>query len=599
MSTFSSPVNAKALLRQAEHLLRLQRFAEAEAVYAGLEQAFPGDAAILNGKAILLNKTGRTDAAIGLWRELLARHPDMPAPLINIGLAQRAAGRVAEAIASFEAALAAQPSLFDAHFNLGATFLAAGLHDRAIAHLEAAAAARPGHARTAVLLVQAAQGICDWARIEAAMPFLAAEAARAEADRPCAITPWLSLRLPLDRRQRLAIAATAARPYLAAARPDALPAPSPTGPADGRLTVGYISGDFRPHPLMHLAAGLFKRHDRDRFRIHAYPVNRPDAESARILQEGCDRVTGLDGLDDRAAAAQIRADGVDILVDLSGPNRLMRPGILAWRPAPLQMLYLGFAGTMGGKLHDCLIGDAVVTPPEHDGDYAETVLRLPGSYQINDCDQVIGAPVTRRQAGLPETGVVYACFCSADKIERAVFATWMAVLRAVPGSVLWLLGGVPMLQANLCAAAEAAGVSAHRLVFAGWRPKPEHLARLALADMHFDTGTYGAHTTGSDALWAGVPLITVCGDALPARVGTSLLQAAGLPGLVCADWDAYRQLAIELGHDAVRRDALRHAVLAARQSALFDTRQTVRHLERLYEDAWAARDEPAVAVSQL
>ena len=584
MSTFLRPANADTILRQGEQLIRGRRFAEAEALFAQLALFFPEDAAVLNGKAILLSKTGRTAEAIDQWRRILDRHPDAVSLLINIGLACRSIGRVDEAITSFETALAVRPGYFEAHFNLGATYLAAARYDLAIPHLEAATGIRPDHAKAAILLAQAAQCVCDWPRLEGALPRIEAEIAKAEAGRACAITPWLSLRLPLSRRQRRAIAAAASQSYSAAAGHDALPPLRRTGRGGAEtLTIGYISSDFRTHPLMHLAAGLFKRHDRSRFRVHAYPVNVPSPDAARVLREGCDSVVDLSHETDRAAAARIRDDDVDILVDLSGPNRLMRPGILAYRPAPIQALYLGFAGTLGGQLHDYLIGDAVVTPPDHDADYAETVLRLPGSYQINDCEQAIGRPVTREQAGLPEQAMVYACFCSADKIERPVFETWMAVLRAVPGSVLWLYGDSPILQSNLRGAAAAAGVDPQRLIFAAWQPKPDHLARLGLADLHFDTGTYGAHTTGSDALWAGVPLLTVLGDGFPSRVGASLLQAMDLDELICRDWPDYRALAIDLGRDAGRRHSLGQKVRQARQTCdLFNTDKTVRALEDLY-----------------
>lgn len=613
MPTSLSPAEVGALLQRGQSLLQSGRYHEAATVYADLERCCPDEAAVLNGKAILLNKTGRIDDAIAVWRRLLDRHPDMAAPLINIGLAQRAAGRVAEAMASFTAALAMHPGLFDAHFNLGATYLIAGRHTAAIDHFMAALAARPGHVRATVLLAQAAQNVCDWDRLDAAMPVLQAEIAKAREGQPCAITPWHALRLPMSRQDRLAIATVAARAMEARAMETqametqagapAAPRPQPRPAADGRLTIGYISGDFRTHPLMQLTAGLFRRHDRTRFRILAYPVKQPDAAAARILQEGCDGVTDLSGLDDPAAAARIRADGVDILVDLSGFNQFMRPGILAFRPAPVQVHYLSFAGSLGGRLHDYLIGDDLVTPPEHAADYAETVLRLPGCYQINDGDQQTGPAITRAQAGLPETGTVFACFCSADKIERDVFARWMAVLAAVPGSVLWLFGDSAALQDNLRRAATAAGIAPGRLVFAGWLPKAEHLARIGLADLHFDTGTYGAHTTGSDALWAGVPLLTVPGDSFASRVGASLLQAAGLPELICADWDAFQALAIALGQDADRRAALRHRLQAGRDSCdLFNTAKTVRGLEALYQQMWderltASGIQPAISSS--
>jgi protein O-GlcNAc transferase len=417
------------------------------------------------------------------------------------------------------------------------------------------------------------------------MPMLRAEVARAAAGKPCAISPWFSVRLPFSRAERKAIAQVTTRAFAAPSSAFAVR----RGRRE-RLTIGYMAQDFRDHPGLYLTAGLYRRHDRARFRVHAYPVKTPDAFGASILAAGCDLVSDLSALPDADAASRIHADGVDILVDLSVVGVFNRQGILRLRPAPIQVSWLGFAGTMSGHLYDYLIGDAVVTPPAHEKDYLEQIVRLPESYQINNRDQVLGPVPTRESEGLPEAGFIFACFCSADRIERDVFRRWMNILRQCPGSVLWLLGSSTTLQTNLRRSAAQDDVDPLRLVFAGRQTKAAHLGRFALADLHLDTGTFGAHTTGSDALWAGVPLLTKIGDGFPSRVGASLLHAIGLPELIAPDWDSYERLAVHLAQHPDRLAVLKEKLAANRLTQpLFDTDRSVRDLEALYETLWSAK----------
>ena len=587
----TDPADGTTTFALAEFLSRRNRFAEAEPYYHRLLAAFPNEPALLNSVAVLLSKTGRGAEAIELWRQVHAANPKLAAPLVNIGLVLRQAGDATGAVEQFERALATDPNSFDAHFNLGVTYMHAKKLEMAIAALETACRLKPDHVRAAVLLAQLSQAVCDWDRLDRAMPMLRAEIDKAVAGRPCAITPWFSLRLPTSRRERKAIAEMASRAYEDAAAPLAStlgftfqPAAKPV------LSIGYISGDFHDHPILQLTTGMYRRHDRRRVRVTAYPVKPPDAVGAGILREGCDAVADLSDLTDVDAARRIYADGVDILVDISGFNQFMRPGILAFRPAPVQVSYLNFAGTLSARLYDYIIGDPVVTPPEHAADYLETVARVSHCYQINNRDQAIGATPPRTAEGLPDAAFVFACFCVSEKIEREIFGLWMEILREVPNSVLWLFGESPTMQANLRLAASAHGIDPARLVFAGRRAKSEHLGRLALADIHFDTGTYGAHTTGSDALWAGVPLVTILGDTFPARVGPSLVQAAGVPELIVRDLDEYRRLSLDLARNPERLAGLRARLRANRATApFFDTDRSVRDLESLYEKMWQRR----------
>jgi predicted O-linked N-acetylglucosamine transferase (SPINDLY family) len=581
------PGDGNSVFTLAEFLSRRGRYAEAEPFYETMLAAFPNEPALLNSVAVLRSKTGREAQAIELWRKLHADNPTMAQPLVNIGLTLRAAGETTAAVEHFQQALAVDPGLFEAHYNLGVTWYHAKRLDAAIASLEAALNIRPNHIRARVQLAQAAQAVCDWDRFESLLPLLQEEVGKAMAGRPCAVTPWFSLRLPISRAQRKAVATLASLAYEAAA-----PAPGFSfrpAPKD-RLTIGYISGDFRDHPILQLTAGLYRRHNRARFKTVAYPVKPADAAGTVILHDGCDAVVDLTQMSDLDAARRVYADGVDILVDISGFNTFMRPTILAFRPAPIQVSYLNFAGTLSHRLYDYIIADPIVIPAEHESDYLETVARVSQSYQINNCDQLIDAVQTRETEGLPEDAFVFACFCANEKIEREVFGLWMEILREIPRAVLWLFGESPIVQINLRRAAADRGIAPERLIFARRRPKSQHLGRIALADLHFDTGTYGAHTTGSDALWAGVPLVTRIGDTFPARVGASLLEAVGLPELVARDWEEYRHTALDLARQPARLAALRKKLAETRGAApLFNTDQSVRELESLYEKMWAAR----------
>ncbi len=586
-----SPEDSSTTLALADFLARRRRFTEAEAYYQKLLNAFPREPALLNSIAVLRHMTGRREEAIGLWQRVHTVRPKVAGPLINIGLALRDMGDTAGAIAQFERALAIEPAAFEAHYNLGVTCYHGRRYEAAIASLEAALRLKPDHTRSAIMLAQASQAVCDWDRLDQMLPTLQAEAAKAAAGRACAVTPWFALRLPFDRATRKAIAASAARSYEDTATSQSARLGFSFAPtAKEKLTIGYLSSDFRNHPILQLTAGMYRRHDRNRFRIIGYPVGAPTVEARRILGDGCDAVVDLSKMSDIQAAQRIYADKADILVDLSVISEFIRPDIVAMRPAPVQVSWLNYAGTFSGRLYDYLIGDSVVTPPEHAADYLEAIARMPHSYQINNRDQALEAPPQRTVEGLPEGAFVFSCFCGGEKIERSVFARWMEVLRQCPSAVLWLFGESSMMQTNLRRAASLLGIDPTRLIFALRRPKPQHLGRIALADLHFDTGIYGAHTTGSDALWAGVPLVSLIGDAFPSRVGASLLYAVNLPELVVTDWDAYVRLAVDLAHDPPRLAVVRQQLSANRLTApLFDTARSVRDLEALYERMWAAR----------
>ena len=364
---------------------------------------------------------------------------------------------------------------------------------------------------------------------------------------------------------------------------------SQRAPASGILRIGYLSADFRQHATGVLAAGLFENHDRQRFRVFGYSTGADDGSAMRArLIAGFDRFADARDWDTRRLATQIAADGVDILIDLKGHTHDAPTPAVALRPALIQVNYLGYPGTMGAPFIDYLIGDPVVTPFAHAADYSETLVQLPGSYQINDAKRTLLAPPEKSELGLPERGFVFCAFSQAFKLNPETFDAWAQILAAVPRSVLWLLGsGEPeqsrVVEANLRREAGARGVDAARLVFASRRPHAQYVGLYQRADLFLDTWPYNAHTTASDALWAGCPVLTWLGDTFAGRVGASLLTAVGLPELIASDVRGYIARAIELANDTVALARYRQYLAdAGRHSALFDTVATTRALEDAY-----------------
>jgi predicted O-linked N-acetylglucosamine transferase (SPINDLY family) len=291
-------------------------------------------------------------------------------------------------------------------------------------------------------------------------------------------------------------------------------------------------------------------------------------------------------MSDAAAARAIYSSGIDILIDGQGYNRGARPGILARRPAPVQAAYLVYAGTTGADFLDYLIADRFVVPPEAAGAYSEPLKYLPHSYQCTDDRRAVADPPTRAQCRLPDEGLVLCCFNQTYKITPGIFDIWCRILHATPGSVLWLWASASGAPDNLRREARARGVDEGRLVFAESVPQDRHLARMALADLFLDTLPYNAHTTTSDALWAGVPVVTCAGETFASRVAGSLLHAAGLPDLVTSSLTEYEALALGLARDREALTALRKRVAASRGSPLFDTARITRDLEAIYEEMW-------------
>jgi protein O-GlcNAc transferase len=357
----------------------------------------------------------------------------------------------------------------------------------------------------------------------------------------------------------------------------------------GKLRVAYLSADFHRHATAYLMAELLERHDRSRFEILGVSFGVDDeSEMRRRLIAAFDQFHDVRATGDEEVAKLLRDLQVDIAIDLMGHTHDARPGILAYRPAPIQVSYLGFPGTTGAEFIDYIVADKTVAPFEHQPFYTEKIVHLPDCYQVNDSKRNIAERTpTRREAGLPETGFVFCCFNNAWKITPEVFSVWIRLLHAIEGSVLWLLRDDESAERNLRMEAQARGIDPARLVFASRLPIEDHLARHRLADLFLDTLPCNAHTTASDALWAGLPLLTCEGTAFAGRVAASLLNATALPELVTYSLEDYEALTLQLAREPSLLEDYRKRLARNRLShPLFDTARFRRHIEAAYLQMW-------------
>ena len=374
-----------------------------------------------------------------------------------------------------------------------------------------------------------------------------------------------------------------------------------------RLKLGYISADFRQHPVGFVVAEMLERHDHSRFETHGYSIGVDDGSALRSrLIKAFDNFVDVAAMSVYETAKTIAKDEIDILIDITGWTTNGRPESLALRCAPVQVNWLGYAGTLGHvRLADYLIGDATVTPLEHAGHFTESLALLPNCYLPADATRTVGLPPGRAEAGLPESGFVFCSFNNGYKFNPVVWDLWCGILDRAPGSVLWLSSPSPTAQTNLRREARARGIDPERIVFAiRTDTQAEHLARLQLADLALDPFPYNSHSTGIDTLWAGVPMVTLRGETFAARVGESLLRAAGLAELVALTPEDYAATALQLYRDKARLAALRRSLVEGRVSLpLFDMRSFTKDLEGLYCRMWQneldGKREPIVSVSAM
>jgi protein O-GlcNAc transferase len=515
------------------------RLEEAAASYQRSLGLKPHDDSAHTNLGIVLKEQGRLEEAAARCRRALDLRPDSVEAHNALGAVLAAQGKPAEATASFQQAVRLRPGHADAQANLGNTLAELGRIEEATASLRRALLLRPNHLSALGKLLHLSQKQCLWTGLPAlcrrAIEAVEGDEAATSAS-PLSAFSFTTLPAPPSTaaQQCRCARALAGRYAQAADRCGLRIAPARPRGARSTLTVGYLSGDFHSHATARLIVELFEVHDRARVHVVGYSYGPDDGGAMRRrLAQACDRFVDLREASHADAARRIAADGVDILVDLKGYTQDARTPIVALRPAPVQVNYLGYPGTMGAPFIDYIVADEFIIPPDQRRHFTEQVVYLPGCYQVNDSLREIDPRTPSRAAcGLPAEGFVFCCLNSCYKITPEVFSAWMELLRAVPGSVLWLLESNAIAPIHLRREAEDRGVAASRLVFARHLPPPEHLARYRVADLFLDTFPVNGHTTASDALWAGCPVLTLAGETLVSRVAGSVLRAAGLPELV-------------------------------------------------------------------
>ena len=594
------PISHADMARHAAGLLKSGQLKAAERLLKDVLRAEPGQFDALLAYGVLCGMRGQSGEAVKHLARAVARRPDSDQAQYNLGQALIRLGRHAEAAEALQRA-AGLADRSHIHEKLGDCLRQLGRLDEAVASFARAVALEPppsglqvGEAMLLSSLIETKRRICDWSGLAALEQRLAALVASGRPAEPL-LLHYLGDDPDLHQRNAVAYWRDFLKPMLASGLP-ARPFVHRRHERK-RLRIGYLCSDFRNHATSHLIAELIERHDHASFEIIALSFGPDDgSDMRRRLTAAFDRFVELPGLGSDEIAKRIHAAGIDILVDLNGYISNARPAILAARPAPIQCHYLAFPGTLGSDVIDYMIVDPVVVPKSADQDYTEALVRLPDCYQANDSKRSItGSGPSRSACDLP-AGIVLCSFNNAIKLTPAMFAAWMRVLSAVPGSVLWLFSDNAWTPDNLRRAATAHGVDAARLVFAGYASPADHLARLRLADLFLDTFPYTAHTTASDALWLGLPVLTLAGRSFASRVGASLLHAVGLPELITTTIADYERTAIELARDPARLAALKTRLATQRATCpLFDTPRFTRHLEAAYLEMWArySRGEPA------
>jgi protein O-GlcNAc transferase len=531
-----------------------------------------------------LKATGAAGAARDVLEACIGLDPNDAELRLSLGAVLVDANRAADARRELKRAVSLGNNSAEVWDNLGIAHRMEGDDEKALAAFERAVEAKPSLTPALANLVNTRYALCEWDGLEGYEERLIATLDDPGSDPRW--PPWIALSMPTSPAQQLALARRWANSMLPSV---ALRRKPP--PRSGRLRVGYLSGNFRDHPTARQMAGLFERHDRSRFEITAYSYGADDGgATVSRVRSAFDRWRDVRNLSDAEIARAIRADGIALLVDRHGYTLGGRLGILASRPAPVQVHYMSFPGTLGFDAIDDVIADAEVIPQGEERFFHERVRRLPRCYYVNDDRRGVPAVTSRERHGLPEDALVLACLNQPHKLRRPLFATWLSALRARNDAVLWLLTGSERMQSNLRAEARRAGVAPERLIFASPVRQDAHIARLACADLALDTLPYGSHTTGCDALWMGVPMLTCRGTTFAGRVGASLLKAVALPELVTDSVDEYGERLLELVAAPVRLARYRAHLLSTRESsALFDTAGFTRDFESLlteiYDDA--------------
>jgi protein O-GlcNAc transferase len=581
-----APGHAEFLNNRGLALAAMERHEDAFKSFDDALAARPGHIEALTNRGNALAGLQRFTEALESYDRALALRPDHAEALNNRGVALVALQEFDEALEAYDTALVHRPADSKARYNRGVALGQMQRFADGLAEFEAVLATDPRHRYALSAAANAALNLCDWPRVR----LFGEKLVQAVAENSVVIAPFTLLGTSDDAALHFKCAKT----WLADKGAQCRGAwREPIGRESGargheKLRIAYVSSDFGDHPVGYQLAALLERHDRAGFEIHGVSLGGDDGSDIRSrLIAACDQFHDVRLMSDRDAAQLLRALVIDIAVDLNGHTQYARAGLFAARPAPVQVNYLGYPSTTGSSCLDYIIADAHVLPFADQPHYSEMIVHLPGSYFAPGDAPPAANPPTRQEEGLPENGVVFCCFNQAWKMSEALFDIWMRLLLGCPGSVLWLRDHPPDVRARLEQEAQSRDIDAGRLVWAKRADREHHLARLPLADLMLDTLPYNAHATASDALWAGVPVVTCTGRAFAGRVASSLLHAANVPELVTTTLADYESLALKLVREPDARADLR-AKLAHNhlQAPLFDSARHARLIEAAYRQMW-------------
>ena len=576
------PNDVEAWSNKGVILNQMKMHLEALACYQKAIEIVPSYAEAFYNQGITLYDLQRYTESLSSYDKAIDLMPHHAKAWSNKGICLSKLERYDEALASYNQAINLQKDYLDAWINKGVCFTELKLYDQALASYQEAMKINPDVDYLLGKYLHTNMLLCNWQGLSDSVEMLKSKIQNGlKATHPFAVIPaidsaslqfeaakiWAQDKHPINLNLRAIIKRRARE----------------------KIRIGYFSADFHNHATAHLISELLELHDKSRFEIHGFSFgpNTEDAERIRI-RGTFDHFHELSDASDEEIIILSRKLEIDIAIDLKGYTQNSRPTIFSLRAAPIQISYLGYPGTLGLDTMDYLVADRTLIPQESQINYSEKIIYLPHSYQANDSKRMIPERhFTRESMGLPKTGFVYCCFNNNYKITSANFDSWMRILQKTPGSVLWLLEDNPTACENLRKEANARGINSKRLIFAARLPLSEHLARHRLADLFLDTLPCNAHTTASDALWAGLPLLTTLGDAFAGRVAASLLNAVDLPELITKNQDEYESLAIELAnHPSALQQLKERLALNKSTSPLFNTALFTKHLEAAYKIAY-------------
>jgi predicted O-linked N-acetylglucosamine transferase (SPINDLY family) len=573
------PDSLEAWLGRGNVFTELKRYNDAFAAY-DKALTLNGDlAGAWLGRGNVFTQLKRYNDAFAAYDKALALKPDLAETWLGRGNVFTELKRYNDAFAAYDKALELKPDLAEAWLGRGSVFIELKQHREAFAAYDKALALKPNLTELEGERLHCKMHLCDWSNFTTECQHLISSIRNNKTN----TNPFAFIAISTSREDQL----KCAKLWINEKYPT-VSKPIWNGEIykHDKIRIGYVSADFQQHATSDLIAGLFECHDKEKFKTVAISIGPDDSSKIRVrLTKAFDSFSDVRLLSDEEIAHQIRQNEIDILVDLKGFTQDARTSIFAHRPAPIQVNYLGYPGTMGGDYIDYIIADQTLIPLSHQQDYSEKIVYLPNSYQVNDRKRAISEKAfSREELGLPHDGFVFCCFNNSYKISPEVFDCWMGIIKNVKGSVLWLLEISEPATCNLRMEAKARGVDPDRLVFAKKLPAPDHLARHRLADLSLDTLPYNAHTTASDALWAGLPVLTQIGETFAGRVAASLLNAIGLDELIATTARQYEELAIELAINPEKLAAIKTKLANNRLSTpLFDTQLFTRHIETAYE----------------